>query len=243
MAFILLLGAASDMALAIAKKFAEDKYDVILAGRDMEFLSTIKSDIEIRYQVKAVSVKFDALDFASHQSFYHDLPFKPDITVSIIGYLGEQGKAATDFAETQKIISTNYTGPVSILNIVARDYAEKQKGTIVGISSVAGLRGRQSNFIYGSAKAGFTTYLSGLRNSLFKSNVHVLTVLPGFIYTKMTEDLNLPKMVTGTPEDVAIAIKKAVEKRKNVIYIKWFWRWIMLIIKFIPEPVFKKMKL
>ena len=108
---------------------------------------------------------------------------------------------------------------------------------------MAGERGRQSNYFYGSAKAGFTAYLSGLRNRLFREGVQVLTVKPGFVYTRMTEAMTLPALVTATPEQVADAIYKGVLKKKNVIYVKWFWRWIMLLIKMIPETVFKKMKL
>ena len=137
----------------------------------------------------------------------------------------------------------NYVGAVSILNIIAAKYVEAGKGVIVGISSVAGERGRQSNFFYGSAKAGFTAYLSGLRNRLFPKNVHVLTVKPGFVATKMTENMVTPKPVTATPDEVANAIYTAVEKKKNVIYVKWMWRWIMLIIRSIPESMFKKLKL
>ncbi|HEY2727571.1 MAG TPA: SDR family NAD(P)-dependent oxidoreductase, partial [Parafilimonas sp.] len=119
----------------------------------------------------------------------------------------------------------------------------KKNGTIVGISSVAGERGRQSNYIYGSAKAGFTAYLSGLRNRLYHDNVHVLTVLPGFVNTKMTAELNLSPLLTASPEQVADAVETAIRKKKNVIYVKWFWKWIMKIIKNIPEGMFKKKKL
>jgi decaprenylphospho-beta-D-erythro-pentofuranosid-2-ulose 2-reductase len=151
--------------------------------------------------------------------------------------------AQTNWTETSKIIHSNYTGAVSILNIVAEDYAKKRQGTIVGISSVAGERGRQSNYLYGSAKAGFTAYLSGLRNYLFQYGVHVMSVQPGFVYTKMTEDLKLPPLLTATPAQVASAIAKAIQKKKNVLYVKWMWRYIMFIIKSIPEPIFKKLKL
>lgn len=240
---VLLLGASSDMATAIARKFAQDKYDIILAGRNVQQLSAFKTDLEIRYNVKAEAVKFDALDYASHPSFYNNLPFHPDVTICIFGYLGDQQKAATDWKEAENIIQSNFTGAVSILNIVAEDYKQKKSGVIAGISSVAGERGRQSNYIYGSAKAGFTAYLSGLRNSLSKFGVHVITVLPGFVYTKMTADLTLPPSLTATPEQVASAVKKAVQKKQNVIYVKWMWRWIMFTIKSIPESVFKKLKL
>jgi len=240
---VLLLGANSDMAVAIARKFAADKYNIILAGRDMESLQALQSDIEIRYNVKAVAVRFDVLDYSQHQFFYQQLPFKPDISICVVGYLGDQQKATTDWIEADKTIATNYSGPVSIINIIAEDYASRKSGVIVGISSVAGERGRQSNYFYGSAKAAFTAYLSGLRNSLYKSGVHVVTVQPGFVYTKMTADLKLPAILTATPNEVAIAVKKALVAKKNVVYVKWFWRWIMLIIKLIPESMFKKMKL
>ena len=108
---------------------------------------------------------------------------------------------------------------------------------------VAGERGRQSNYLYGSAKAGFTAYLSGLRNRLFHHGLHVLSIQPGFVYTRMTEGLTLPPLLTATPEQVASAVSKAIDKKKNVVYVKWFWRWIMLIIKSIPEFLFKKLKL
>lgn len=243
MSSVLLLGASSDMATAIARKFAQDKFDIILAGRNVQQLSEFKTDLEIRYNIKSAVVFFDATDFASHESFYKNLPFHPDITVCIFGYLGDQQKAAADWKETENIIQANFTGAVSILNIVAEDYKLRKSGIIAGISSVAGERGRQSNYIYGSAKAGFTAYLSGLRNSLHQYGVHVITILPGFVYTKMTADLKLPLLLTATPEQVALQVSSAVKKRKNVVYVKWMWRWIMLIIKTIPEGVFKKLKL
>ena len=243
MASVLLLGATSDMAVAIARKFAADKYDIILAGRDMESLQALQTDIQVRYNVKAVAVKFDVLDYSLHKMFYQQLPFKPDISICVVGYLGDQQRAITDWNEADKIIATDFTGPVSILNVIAEDYALRKSGIIVGISSVAGERVRQSNYFYGSAKAGFTAYLSGLRNSLHKDGVHVVTVLPGFVYTKMTSNLKLPAILTATPNEVSAVVKKAVDSNKNVVYVKWFWRWIMLIIKLIPESMFKKMKL
>jgi len=240
---VLLLGANSDMAIAIARKYAQKGFEIILASRNQEALLPLMEDIKIRYKAQAKMVMFDALDFDGHQTFYQQLGISPDITVCVFGYLGEQEKAVTDWKESEKIIQTNYTGAVSILNIIAEDYASKKKGAIVGISSVAGERGRQSNYMYGSAKAGFTAYLSGLRNRLYKYNVHVVTVLPGFVNTKMTAELNLPPMLTANPQQVADAVEKAVRKKQNVVYVKWFWKWIMMIIKSIPENMFKKKNL
>jgi len=243
MSTVLILGATSDIGTAIAKKFASEKYDVQLAARNEEQLKPLQSDLQIRYGVKASVHSFDAEKYETHQSFYDSLSPKPEVTIYVIGYMNDNEKVVGDWKESHRTINANYTGAVSILNIVAADYAKRGEGTIVGISSVAGNRGRQSNYIYGSAKAAFSAYLSGLRNKLYHNKVHVLTVLPGFVNTKMTEHLNLPKLLTAQPEEVANAVYKAVRKKQNIIYVKWFWKWIMRMITFIPEGMFKKKKL
>ncbi len=239
----LILGASSDIGLAVARKFADEKYDIQLAGRNISQLEPSRSDLQIRFDINCSVHQFDAMEFNSHKAFWESLKVKPDVTICVVGYMNDNEVVIANPAETLKTIHTNYTGPVSILNIIGADYSQKKQGTIVGISSVAGLRGRQSNYIYGSAKAGFTAYLSGLRNRLYHHNVHVLTVLPGFVYTKMTEHLSLPKLLTAQPADVGNAIYNGVQKKKNTIYVKWFWRWIMLIITSVPEFIFKKKKL
>lgn len=243
MSTVLILGASSDIGFAIAKKFASEKYNVQLAGRNLDQLQPLQTDLQIRYGINCSTHKFDAMDFSSHQSFYNSLEPKPDVTVYVIGYMNDNEKVISDWNESSKTINANYTGAVSVLNIVAADYAKRKSGTIVGISSVAGNRGRQSNYIYGSAKAALTAYLSGLRNKLYHDKVHVMTVLPGFVDTKMTEHLALPKPLTAKPEEVANAVFKGVKSKKNIIYVKWFWKWIMLIITSIPESMFKKKKL
>jgi len=240
---ILVLGATSDIGIAIAQKFAQYKYDVHLAARDPATLNTLQSDLSIRFNIQCYIHPFDATHFSSHKSFYESLLPKPDVAICVFGYMNDNEITINNPDETLKTINTNYTGAVSVLNIIASDYALRRQGTIVGISSVAGERGRQSNYIYGSAKAGFTAYLSGLRNKLYEKGVHVVTVLPGFIHTKMTEHLNLPKLLTAQPANVAQSIYTAVQKKKNIVYVKWFWRWIMCIIRLIPEPFFKKSKL
>ena len=240
---VLILGASSDMAIAIAKKMAGSGYNIQLAARNAARLQPLQSDLSIRYNIISTLHEFDAEKMEEHEAFFASLATIPDITICVFGYLGEQKLAESDWKECERIIRVNYTGAVSILNVVANAYAAQGKGTIVGISSVAGERGRQSNYFYGSAKAGFTAYLSGLRNRLFHDQVHVLTVQPGFVYTRMTENMPLPGLLTATPEYVAGALYTAILKKKNVVYIKWFWRWIMLIIKSIPEFLFKKLKL
>ncbi len=240
---VLILGATSDMGYAIAKKFASEGFNLQLAARNPQQLEASQSDIEIRYNVRCTLHSFDVLDYAAHASFFDSLPSGPDVTVCVVGYMNDNDLVIEDGLELQKTIHTNYTGPVSILNIVAGRYAKRGSGIIAAISSVAGNRGRGSNYIYGSAKAGFTAYLSGLRNKYAKRGVHVVTILPGFVYTKMTENLNLPKLLTAQPAEVGTSVYRAVVNKKNIVYIKWFWRWIMLIITSIPEPIFKKLKL
>ena len=243
MATVLILGATSDIGVAIAKKFASEKFNIVLAARKPEYLKPLESDISIRYKVDCTSVAFDALRYEAHAIFFNAILPKPDISICVFGILDEEDLAFNDWNITERMIHTNFTGAVSILNVIAKYYITQRSGTIIGISSVAGDRGRASKLIYASAKAAFTTYLAGLRNKCFKENVHVMAVKPGFVYTKMTENQHLPKAITSTPVEVADIIYKAFLRKKNTIYIKWFWRYIMLIIKIIPEFQFKKMKL
>ena len=243
MAFILIIGATSDIGKAIAHEYARHGSNIYLAARYVERVKPDAYDLAIRYRVKVKPCEIDVLDFESHAKFYASLPETPFGVVCVAGYLGENEKAKTDFTEARKIIDTNYTGCVSILNICARSFEARKMGFIVGISSVAGDRGRQSNYYYGSAKAAFTAYLSGLRGRLHTSNVQVLTVKPGFVYTQMTEHLKLPGIVTVQPDYVAGRVYRAQQKKKNTIYVMWLWRWIMMLIKCLPENVFIKMKL
>lgn len=240
---VLILGATSDMAVAIARQLANEGYSITLAGRSTERLSALEADLRVRHRALVNSVRFDALDFGSHEAFYNALPEKPDVVICVFGLLGDQKKAESDWQHCNDIIGSNYTGAVSILNVVANDFERRKKGVIVGISSVAGERGRQSNYIYGSAKAGFTEYLSGLRNRLYHHGAHVLTVKPGFVKTKMIEDIKTPGPLTALPRTVGKHVSKAIRSRKNTIYVLPIWALIMLVIKMIPEGIFKKLKL
>ena len=243
MDYILIIGAKSDIAKALARKYAENGYNLYLAARESNEIQDFANDIKIRTQKDVKCLDLDILDYSSHQFFYGSIKIKPIGVISVVGYLGDQEKAQIDYEEAQKIMNTNYTGVVSLLNIISNDFEKNKLGFIVGISSVAGDRGRKSNFIYGSSKAAFTTYLSGLRNRLHNSKVKVLTVKPGFVATKMTEGLDLPKKLTAQPQEVAEDIFNAQQKGKSILYSKWFWKYIMLIIIFIPESLFKKMSL
>ncbi len=241
---LLILGGNSDVAHAVALEFANKAdADIILASRDLELLEKKAKDIEIRCDGKVRAIAFDATDLPSHAAFYDRLNPKPDVVVAAFGYLGDQARAQSDAGEALRIIETNFTGAASILEIVAADFEKRKMGVIIGIGSVAGLRGRKSNYLYGAAKGALGVYLSGLRNRLSKCGVRVITVLPGFIDTKMTAGMGLPGLLTATPRQVAEDIFNAVRKSKDTIYTRWFWRWIMVIIRAIPEPLFKRMSL
>lgn len=240
---VLILGATSDMAIALARHLGSKGHNLQLAARNTEHLLSLKKDIEIKNNVTVEPISFNALNFESHHQFYHSLSVKPDVAIVVFGYLGEHQIGLQDWKECQKIIDTNYTGAVSILNVIASDFESRRAGTIIGVSSVAGDRGRMSNYLYGSAKAGLTAYLSGLRNRLFHSGVHVMTVKPGFVETKMTEGLPLPAPLTAQPEVVAKRIYSALLRKKNVVYVLQIWRLIMLVICSIPEFIFKKLRL
>lgn len=240
---VLILGATSDIARAAAHAYARAGYGLILAARAPGTVEADASDLRIRYGVEAQAVAFDARVFETHRAFFDALPDDLEGVLCAVGYLGDQQQAQSDPEEARKIMETNYTGCVSILNLAADAFEARGHGFIVGITSVAGDRGRPSNYLYGSAKAGFQAYLSGLRARLFKAGVQVLDVRPGFVDTRMTEGMDLPPLLTASPQAVARDILKAQQRGRSVRYTRWFWRWIMLGIRSIPELVFKRMSL
>ena len=240
---VLIIGARSDIAISAAHCFAKEGYDIQLAARNKSSLNADKSDIELRYQVGVSLYNFDALDIDSHEHFVSSLPKLPIVAICAVGYMGVQTKNERDLLAAVNVMRSNFEGPASILAVLANHFEQRGSGTLVGISSVAGERGRAKNYVYGSAKAGFSAFLSGLRNRLVKKGVHVITVLPGFVATKMTKEISLPSKLTAKPDDVAIAILDAVKKKHNIIYVKKIWLLIMKLIRGIPERFFKKMKL
>jgi NAD(P)-dependent dehydrogenase (short-subunit alcohol dehydrogenase family) len=187
-------------------------------------------------------VPFDVID-GMPDAFFDRLGETPGTVVMVAGLLGDQQQSAVDDHAAALVMETNYAGPARYLLAAARRMSGVRGGCIIGISSVAGERGRGSNFIYGSAKAGLTAFLSGLRNAHARNGLHVLTVKPGFVATRMTAGMKLPPPLTASPEAVAAAILRAQERRRDVIYVLGRWRPVMAVIRALPERVFKRLSL
>ena len=241
---VLILGATSAIARATAASFAAKGHDIYLAARDMDELKRTASDLQIRYGVTVGFGLFDAEATATHEAFLPSVVAEMQGLSGIVlafGYLGDQ-LAARDFKTGEKIIAANFTGAASILSHCANHFEPIKKGFIIGISSVAGDRGRQSNYVYGAAKGALSIYLQGLRNRLFPHGVRVITVKPGFVDTAMT--YGMPGLfLVASPQAIGERIVGALSKSADIVYLPWFWRYIMLIIKHIPEPIFKRLKL
>ncbi|WLV24415.1 SDR family oxidoreductase [Aciduricibacillus chroicocephali] len=240
---ILILGASSDIAQETARELAAKKNNLILTARNIEDLQMLKSDLEIRYGIEVTTKQFDGLDFDNHEQFFNGIVAEAGNLNGILlmyGAMDDQKEAEQSFSISRNMIDVNYTSAVSILNIAANYFEKKKSGFICAVSSVAGDRGRQSNYIYGSTKAGLSVYMEGLRNRLHKSGVQVLTIKPGMVDTKMTYGVVDEGPLLASPSTVAKDIVKGIVKRRDVLYTPWFWFVIMLIIKLIPEKIFKR---
>lgn len=240
---ILILGAKSDIGIAIARKFALEGYNIQLAGRNLEEVTSIKDDLQTRFEVNIKAYDFNTNNYNEFLNFINKLRNLPDVVICAVGNMPPQKLCEEDLDLRTNVFRTNFEGPANILSEIANLFEKRSYGTIVGISSIAGERGRANNYIYGSAKAGFTAFLSGLRNRLYKSNINVITVLPGPVFTKMTKGLPLPKLLTNTKENVADDIYEAVINKKDIVYTFKIWSLIMCIIKLIPEKIFKTKKI
>jgi decaprenylphospho-beta-D-erythro-pentofuranosid-2-ulose 2-reductase len=241
---MLLLGGTSDIGRATALAYGQAGYRIIVAARNLEACQRDVQDISTRTGAQLDLIPLDILQTHQFRGFVDRLPVLPDTVVCVIGELGDQQRAQTDFEHAAMVMRTNFEGPSILLGLFAERLLERGAGTLVGVSSVAGERGRGSNYVYGAAKAGFTAFLSGLRNRLAPSGVRVVTVKPGFVHTRMTANMDLPAVLTAQPDEVARAIYNAAEKkRSDVVYVRPIWRIIMVVIRAIPERVFKQLKL
>jgi short-subunit dehydrogenase len=234
------------MAHATALAFASHEWDIILAGRNLEDIKKVASDIALRTQRKhdAFAVyHFDALKPNLHKAFWDNLPCCPDAILCAVGGGGDPQLAQHDLELADSIVRVNFSGLLPIFLLAADAFEKRGSGSIIGISSVAGDRGRAANYIYGSAKAGFSKFLEGLRNRLASKGVHVMTVKPGPAYTSMSDGLDLPRYLTATPYEIGQQIFRGYMLKKDTIYIKKIWKWIMLVIIHIPEFIFKRTNL
>nr|WP_314497655.1 SDR family NAD(P)-dependent oxidoreductase [uncultured Chryseobacterium sp.] len=241
---MIVLGSTSEVAQAFVEKALQEgeKFErIYLFTSNKETTERFARHIDVKFLQRSEIIELDLTKPVHYSEFDF---INSNLLFCATGYLGEGTEEGLyDNKNTERIIDINYSKLIPVINYFAQKFESRRSGTIIGLSSVAGDRGRQSNFIYGSAKAAFTAYLSGLRNYLSEKKVHVMTVKPGFMATKMTEGLPLNPKLTATPKQAAECIYSAFKKQKNVIYVLPVWGVIMMIIRNIPEFIFKKLKL
>jgi short-subunit dehydrogenase len=238
----LVLGASSSVARAFARVAGEAGSDLILAGRDIADIDRTAADVRIRGGSQVDVRAFDATDRASHASFVAELPRRPFNVFLAFGLQVPQGSIERDPLLAEQVIAVNYLGAVSILSRLAPRMADEGRGAIVVLSSVAGDRGRPSNYVYGSAKAGLNAYLQGLRATYSARRISVTTVKPGFMDTAMTYGVS-GMFLVASPEACARACLRFAAKGRDVAYFPAFWWLIMAIIKAIPERIFKRLRI
>ena len=240
---ILIIGANSEISKELAKKFAQKGFDIYLALRNKNRLFTFKKNLAKEFNIMVRLFELDILDPPSFQKFFDELGHVPEIAVCNIGIMRDLSPDKEAPLSSLITFNTNFSGPAVFLLYLAKYFRVRGSGVIVATSSVAGDRGRYSNFIYGSSKAGLTNFLSGLRASLHDDNIHVISIVPGFIKTKMLGDKKVPWFLLATPEMTAESIVKAIERKRNVVYVRSVWFFIMLVIKMLPEILMKRLKI
>jgi decaprenylphospho-beta-D-erythro-pentofuranosid-2-ulose 2-reductase len=242
---ILILGATSALAHETAKHFAKDGADFVLVARNMQKLEAVRGDLQVRGAKQVEMIEADLSDLARHQEII-EAALKPysglDMVLIAYGTLGDQKDDERSVEATVQEFTTNATSVISLLTLLSNHFEQQKRGCIAVISSVAGDRGRQSNYIYGAAKAAVTAFLSGLRNRLASSGVAVVTIKPGIVDTPMTAHMR-KGLLFANPKAVGRGIYQAMLKRKDIVYLPGYWRFIMWIIRSIPESRFKKLNI
>lgn len=239
---VLIIGATSAIAEATARRFCRGGARLFLLARNRERLDTLARDLNIRGAESVDCETLDARDFGRHQATLEKAVAHMggvDIVLIAHGTLPDQKACEGDFDLALEDITVNALGTLSLLTHLARILELQGYGTLAVIGSVAGERGRKSNYVYGSSKAMVATFLQGLRNRLHGAGVHVLTIKPGIVDTPMTAGLK-KGLLWAQPETVARGIAAAIERKKEVVYLPWFWRFIMLVIRSMPERLFKR---
>lgn len=243
---VLIIGATSAIATACARLWAEQGGEFFLVARSADKLAQTAADLTAR-GAKAVTVHcMDATDFAAHAPMLETCVGtlqQIDIALIAHGTLPDQKACEQDVTVALAELSNNGTSVIGLLTLLANRFEVQRCGTLAVISSVAGDRGRPSNYLYGTAKAAVSTFCEGLRARMFKVGVHVITIKPGFVDTPMTQGLSLPAALLATPEQVAIRMVKGIQNKADTLYVPGFWRLIMLIIKTVPNIIFKRLSL
>jgi short-subunit dehydrogenase len=240
----IVLGASSSVGRAFARLAAAEGSDLVLAGRDADDLRRTAADVALRGNCRADVMPFDAEAVDSHAAFVDGCMRRggPVDVFLLFGAMPEQQAIDADFSLALRTIAVNYAGAVSVLSRMAPYLEVQGGGRVVVLSSVAGDRGRLKNYVYGSAKGALNLYLQGLRARLARSGVSVTTVKAGFLDTDMS--YGMPGLfLVASPEDCARACLASSAKGRDVVYFPFFWRWIMAIIKAIPERVFKRLNI
>jgi len=246
MSNILIIGGTSAIATACARLWAQRHGRFMLVGRNPEKLQQTAADLLARGASEVQTHVLDLDDLDGHaamldnaQQFLHRI----DIALIAHGSLPDQKACESDAVQAVQAFTRNGLNVIALLTRLGNLMEAQGSGSIAVISSVAGDRGRPSNYLYGSAKGAVSVFCSGLRARLFKSGVHLLTVKPGFVDTPMTQGLALPGLLLAQPDRVAVDIVRALHKRRSTLYTPWFWAPIMMVIKSIPEFVFKRLSL
>lgn len=243
---VLIIGATSAIAKAFAKRLAsQEAVNFTLLARNEQAMHDLANDLAVR---GALAVKTVVADFSDkHSTTVLDQVLanmdRVDVVLMAHGILGEQAVFERDVNALEQLFYTNSISSMAMLSLIANRMEKQQSGRIVFISSVAGDRGRASNYVYGASKAVVNTFLQGLRVRLSRVGVHVLTVKPGFVDTPMTASIEKKGLLWAQPEDIAAGIERAMKARKAEVYLPWFWRIIMAIIVRIPQFIFNKLKL
>ncbi len=243
---IMIIGATSAIAEATARRFAARGDALFLVGRNAAHLQAMIADLKLRGAPQAISATLDATNFGAHAVILEQAERElggVDAVLIAHGTLSDQALCQNSVDALRKEFDINAISTMALLTLLANRFEAQRHGTLAVISSVAGDRGRQSNYVYGSAKAAVSTFLSGLRQRLAKSNVNVLTIKPGFVDTPMTAGIKDKGTLWAQPDRIAAGIVRAIDSGRSVVYLPWFWALIMLVIRHVPEPIFKRLNL
>lgn len=242
---IMIIGASSAIAVAVARQFAVRGCKLFLAARNAEQLEIQASDLTIRGAESVTTASFEAIDFDSHAALLRDAAEtlgKIDLLFICHGSLPDQQACIDSYAATADAVTVNGTSVISLLTEARLLFSEQRSGCIAVVTSVAGDRGRQPNYVYGAAKALVSTYLQGMRAELHDSGVQVIDIRPGFVDTPMTAHLEKGPLF-ASPETVAGIIVKSIDKKRHTVYAPFYWRFILAIVRNIPDVLFKRLKI